>query len=161
MHRLTDKGDNNVRPQGCSTGSEHSCFIARETIFQAIKFLIVGASNTVVGLLVYYAFVLYDTELYLVGNVVGFIVSVANSYYWNNKYVFRGKKNHFLSLLKTYMMYGSTTVLSTVLLYILVNYYSVSEFVAPLITTVICLPLNYLLSKYWALKVSTNRDSEI
>ncbi len=131
-------------------GLSHS--ITKTTVIQMIKFGVVGVSNTLVSLFVYYAFVLYDTELYLVGNVAGFIVGVANSYYWNNKYVFRGKKNHLTSLFRTYLLYGSTTVLSTVLLYVLVNDCSVSEYIAPLITTAITLPLNYLLSKYWAFK---------
>ena len=126
---------------------------SKETILQIIKFVIVGASNTVVSLLVCYAFILYDKDLYLVGNIVGFFVGVANSYYWNNKYVFRGKKNHILSLLKTYIMYGSTAIVSTVMMYILVNDCSVSEFIAPVITAVACIPINYLLSKYWALKI--------
>lgn len=134
--------------------------LSKETIIEMFKFVIVGASNTIIGLLVYYLFVIYDEKLYLVGNVMGFIVSVANSYYWNNKYVFKGKKNHFLSIIKTYLMYGGTTVLSTVLLYILVNNYGISEYIAPLITTTICVPINYLLSKYWALRINKEVPNE-
>ena len=123
------------------------------TYLQVVKFCIVGASNTLVSLAVYYAFVIVDPDTYLIGNVVGFIVSVLNSYYWNNKYVFAGEnRNHVLALAKTYAMYGATTVLSTVLLFVMVELWGISEFLAPLITLVVTIPLNFLLSKFWAFR---------
>lgn len=43
-------------------------------------------------------------------SITGFIVSVFNSYYWNNRYVFREKKNESRTwrkvLLRTYVSYA-------------------------------------------------------
>ena len=40
----------------------------------------------------------------------------------------------------------------TVLLFVMVQYFSVSEVVAPVVTLVITIPLNFLMNKFWAFK---------
>lgn len=66
---------------------------------QFIKFGIVGVSNTVISLGITYGIIylfhklnwLFFNESLLVflASFVGFFISVLNSYYWNNKYVFK------------------------------------------------------------------------
>ena len=90
-------------------------------MWQFIKFGIVGVSNTLISLAIYYIFVFISKDLYLWGQVVGWVVSVFNAFYWNNKYVFRSEKTGFRSVLnrlfKTYLTYGATFLLTTCLLY--------------------------------------------
>ena len=132
----------------------------REDFFKAarqfIKFGIVGLSNTLVSLAIYYIFVLINRDLYLWGQVVGWVVSVLNAFYWNNKYVFRTEKRDFISVLKrllrTYMTYGATFLLTTLLLYLEVDVWHMSEMIAPLINLIIPIPISFLLNKCWAFK---------
>ena len=134
--------------------------IDKSTIVQFIKFSAVGVVNTLVSLTVYYIFVLIDKDTYLIGNVVGFIISVLNSYILNCIFVFKSSgNNHLKGLMKMYLMYGSTTILSTVMLYYLVEECNISEFIAPLITLMVTLPLNYLLSKLWVFVDKSKSDS--
>ena len=125
-------------------------------MWQFIKFGIVGVSNTLISLAIYYIFVFISKDLYLWGQVVGWVVSVFNAFYWNNKYVFRSEKTGFRSVLnrlfKTYLTYGATFLLTTVLLYLEVDVWHMSEFIAPLINLLISIPLNFLLNKFWAFK---------
>ena len=125
-------------------------------MWQFIKFGIVGVSNTLISLAIYYIFVFISKDLYLWGHVVGWVVSVFNAFYWNNKYVFRSEKTGFRSVLnrlfKTYLTYGATFLLTTVLLYLEVDVWHMSEFIAPLINLLISIPLNFLLNKFWAFK---------
>jgi len=122
-------------------------------IVQFIKFGLVGLSNTAISLLIYYIFVFISKDLYLIGNTVGFIVSVLNSYYWNNKYVFNKKSgSNILPLAKTFLAYGGTFILGSVLLYFMVNTLRISELIAPIINLIITIPLNFLLNKFWAFK---------
>lgn len=121
---------------------------------QFIKFGLVGVSNTAISLGIYYIFIYFNKDLYLLGSIAGFFVSVLNSFYWNNKYVFetQGQGEWFKRLIKTYMSYGGTTILSTVLLYLEVDILHINEAIAPLINLVITVPLNYLVNKLWAFK---------
>lgn len=122
-------------------------------IRQFIRFGLVGLSNTAISLAIYYLFVFIDKDLYLLGNTVGFVVSVLNSYYWSNKYVFqKSEKGHAKPLIKTYLSYGITFLIGTGLLFSLVTYLHVPETIAPLIILVVTIPMNFLLNKYWSFK---------
>lgn len=125
-----------------------------KNILQFIKFGIVGASNTIVSLAIYYLFLWIDPRLYLFGNVMGWIISVANAFYWNNKYVFGQKSEGSVTLLKklgkTYLCYGATFLLSTVMLYLEVDVFGLSTVLSPLINLLVTIPLNFLLNKFWA-----------
>lgn len=128
----------------------------KTSFIQFIKFGIVGVSNTLISLIVYYIFLWIDPELYLIGNVVGWIVSVANSFFWNNKYVFMsetsGVREALKKIGKTYLSYGATFLLSTGLLYLEVDIFHWSAAVSPVLNLIITIPLNFLLNKFWAFR---------
>jgi putative flippase GtrA len=120
---------------------------------QFIKFGIVGLSNTLISLSTYYIFIFISKDLYLVGNSVGFVVSVLNSYYWNNRFVFKAEnRNHIKALSKTFLSYGITFVLGSVFLIVMVKILMVSAIIAPLFNLIITIPLNFMLNKFWAFK---------
>lgn len=129
-------------------------FPSRKAVLQFIKFGLVGVSNTLISLAIYYVFLAVDERLYLVGNVVGWIVSVANSFFWNKKYVFAGKnddyKESLKKLIKTYLCYGGTFLLSELLLFIQVDILNWSSVVCPVINLLITIPINFVLNKFWA-----------
>lgn len=125
-------------------------------VTQFIKFGIVGVSNTLISLAVYYIFVLIDTNLYMLGNVVGWIVSVLNAFYWGNRVVFKQESNTrreiLTRLLKSYISYGGTFLLSTLLLWLEVNCWGVSEWLAPIVNLIITIPLNFVINKLWTFR---------
>ncbi|WP_249329601.1 GtrA family protein [Wansuia hejianensis] len=127
-----------------------------KVLCQFIKFGLVGLANTAISYFTYAACV-YIGLHYFVANALGFVLSVLNSFYWNNKYVFAcedgEKRAWFPSLIKTFAAYGSTgIVLSSALLYVWVDVLHVSEYIAPLINLIITIPLNFVLNKLWAFK---------
>ena len=84
--------------------------------------------------------------------IVG-VTGTLNAYYWNSKFVFKkeakksGKKKE--SLVKTYISYGMSFLLSSLLLYIQVNFLGISQTIAPIINVMITTPINYLMNKFW------------
>ena len=128
-----------------------------EKIKQFVKFGIVGMSNTLISYIVYVILVRLQIN-YLLASIVGFILSVLNSYYWNNKYVFKKQKDEqriwWKTLLKTFVSYAGTGLfLSNILLVIWVEWIKVSEIVAPLINLLITVPLNFVINKFWAYRI--------
>ena len=124
------------------------------TLFvQFLKFGIVGLSNTVISLGIYYLFIWMNPNLYIVGNVVGFIVSVANAFFWSNRYVFKDSNvSFFKGLFKSYIAYGGSFLVATGLLYIQVEWLHISKIYAPIINLVVTIPVNFLVNKYWTFK---------
>ena len=122
-----------------------------ESLIQFIKFAIVGLSNTAISLLVYYA-LLWLGSNYFIANTVAWIVSVFNAFYWNNKYVFKNGNSYIKALIRTYMSYGVSFLLGSTILVILIEYFGVSEKLAPILVLVITIPLNFLMNKYWTFR---------
>ncbi len=122
------------------------------SFMQFVKFCVVGVSNTAISLAVYYIFILINPELYILGNAVGFVVSVLNSYFWNSTVVFKKTDEKLKTVIKTFVAYGTNLLLGTALLYLFVDVLSISELVAPLLNLLITIPLNFILNKFWVMK---------
>ena len=129
----------------------------RKTLFQQfIKFGLVGVSNTFVSWACYYLFLWINEDLYMVGSVVGTIVSIANAFFWNDRFVFRGNdndwKNRLKRLGKTYVSYGGTSLLSMFLLWVEVRFFGIGKAFAPIINLIITIPLNFAINKLWTFR---------
>ena len=135
-----------------------------KVFWQFFKFGMVGVSNTVVSMAIYYLFLWIDEDLYLVGSIVGTVVSILNAFIFNELFVFSGNSRDLKSLAarlgKTYISYGGTSILSNVLLWIEVAFLSISKVYAPVINLFITIPLNFVINKFWTFKKSRNQKSE-
>lgn len=148
----------------CKITKKEISATTEDALLQFIKFGIVGLSNTIisyviyaVSLLLFQRFSLFGTNAYLVSQVLAFVISVAWSFYWNNKYVFTQNEGETRSiwraLLKTYISYSFTGLfLNTLLLILWVQMLHISEFIAPIINLLVSVPLNFIINKFWAFR---------
>lgn len=135
-----------------------------ESFMQFVKFGIVGLSNTVLSYLIYVVGLvllrklgLFSRTDYIIASVIGFILSVYWSFYWNHKMVFKlrdgQERSWWKALIKTYISYSFTGLfLSNILLILWVQVCHISEMIAPLINLLVTVPLNFLINKFWAFR---------
>ena len=116
-----------------------------------IKCAIVGFGNLFISLVTYYLLVFFSIN-YQIANIGGFITGSLNGYIWNRVWVFKNSKKNLSSIVKFYLSYLSTWLLSAILLYIWIEVFNISDKIAPIINVVITTPINYLLNKYWVFK---------
>ena len=131
-----------------------------EEFMRFVKFGIVGLSNTMISYIVYLIGIFFGMN-YLAASILGFVISIINAFYWNNKYVFEaqeGEKRSLLrSLVKTFFSYAGTgLVLANILLVIQVRCLGISQVLAPLINLLITIPINYILNKIWVFSAKRN-----
>jgi len=147
-------------------------------IWQIIKFLVVGVSNTIVSEGVY-AILIFFKMHYLTASVLGFSISVLNAYYWSNKYVFKEQEGEekrvwWKVLAKTYIAYLWGYLVSAVLLVFWIDILHIGRWMEPVanwfagvglerfdaqflgnllaagLNLLITVPMNFVLNKYWA-----------
>ena len=119
-----------------------------------MKFGLVGVLNNAICYVTYLLLIRVGIH-YTLANFLGFSVSVFNSYYWNNIYVFisKVKRVWWKTFVKTYISYAGTgIVLSNLLLILWIEVLGISRIIAPLINLFITIPINFLVNKLWAYK---------
>ncbi|WP_397356482.1 GtrA family protein [Oscillibacter sp.] len=122
--------------------------VKQETI-RFLKFGLVGISNVLVALCIYYLFLYFGTH-YILANTIGYIVSVFNSYLWNSKFVFKHDHRQKMNkLIKTYLAYGVTYCINSICLWLLVDIMDISDTLAPILVLFIVVPINYIMSRFW------------
>lgn len=132
-----------------------------EKFIQFVKFAMVGLSNVIVSYGVYIIFfwifqatgVLYRTD-YLVAQLLGYVLSIFWSFYWNWKYVFKDEQDAvpwYVALIKSFIAYSFTGIfLNSLLSFIWVEIIEISKIIAPVINLMINVPVNFLMNKFWA-----------
>lgn len=134
-------------------------------LVQFVKFGLVGVSNTAIsygiemlGYYVVFARVNWPERVRIaVVTAIAFAVSVLNSYYWNNRYVFKDAerktfRDHLKALLKMAACYALTGLILAPILKVWIHEQGVAYWLASLLTLVITVPLNFALNKLWAFK---------
>lgn len=67
----------------------------KTTTIQLLKYGVIGASNTVITLAVFYVFNTLIGIPYGAANVIGYVLGVINSFVWNKNWVFNKKKSNW------------------------------------------------------------------
>ncbi|MFL0269114.1 GtrA family protein [Candidatus Clostridium radicumherbarum] len=118
---------------------------------QFIKFGIVGLGNTLITFIVY--FLLVKLQVYYVtANVIGYIAGIINSFFWNSSWVFKKSSRSFNLLIKFVIVNLITLGITSMILYIGVDRFNLSKYIAQIISTLIGILINYTLNKLWTFK---------
>jgi len=116
------------------------------------KFGIVGVINTLVTLGVYYLLIYLGVN-HMIANVIGYFMGSINGYLMSKLWVFGDKKKTVKeSILKYYIIYGSSLLISTALLYLWVDILGISDKIAPILCLCVTVPYNFILQKLWAFR---------
>lgn len=139
--------------------------IISNNLKQFVKFSMVGLLNTIISFSITYGTIFLVSFLFkniipenkllvLFSTFLGFVISVLNSYYWNNKYVFKKTAaGNLKPLLKSYICYGSIFIFSYILnAFIFTRLLNLSHLFIPILQIAICTPLNFTANKLWAFK---------
>ena len=123
-------------------------------LMQFIKFGIVGATNTLVFLAVYYPLITFGVH-YLAANLAAFTLGTLNAYIWNSRFVFKNTdtgKPKAAAVVKVYATYALTFTLSSLSMFAMVDILGISPFIAPIINVFFTTPINFLLIRHWAFR---------
>ncbi|MCR8659022.1 GtrA family protein [Paenibacillus endoradicis] len=130
--------------------------ISRKSLKQFIIFGIVGVSNTVVDLIIFWLLIQSSLH-YIIANIVAYSVGMLNSYLWNSAITFKSKhrKNEIVAvkrIVKFIIWNGLMLLLSSALIYVVVEFMHWHALISKLVVTVFILVVQFLGSKKWVFK---------
>jgi len=121
--------------------------------WQMFKFSLVGLSNTAIYLLIYQAIVTFRPGAYISANIIAWIISTGWSYLLNRRFVFKDSEMPFITgLLRCYITYLASLVLSTLLLMLWIEIVGIPERIAPFINVVLLMPINFFMNKFFTFR---------
>jgi dolichol-phosphate mannosyltransferase len=119
---------------------------------QLAKFSAVGASGYAVNLAVYALLLNWVGLHYLGAAFCSFLVAVANNYWWNRHWTFRGQRGHFAYQGMRFAVVSAVALAANLVILRLLVGFGLGKFVAQAIAIVAVTPLNFLGNKLWSFR---------
>ena len=125
---------------------------------ELINYLIIGVLTTVVSLATYYLLTLTvlnaSNAIYLqIANIIAWLVSVTFAYFTNRRFVFKVQnKSNIHEGINFYLSRISTLLIDMLIMYIFVSLLKFDNRIMKLITQIVIIILNYVLSKFIVFK---------
>ena len=125
-------------------------------IKQFFKFGIVGCINTFSSWIFYYSLLFLKVN-YLISTTIAYILSSIIGFLLNKSWVFENKVYNYKSIVKYYVVYGSSYLINISAMYLWVDVLNLSTLIAPILTLFITVPYNYFFSRIWVFKEKENK----
>ena len=119
---------------------------------QLAKFGAVGASGYVVNLAVYALLLNWAGLHYLGAALCSFLVAVANNYWWNRHWTFRGQRGHFAYQGMRFAVVSAVALAANLAVLRVLVGFGLGKLVAQAIAIVAVTPLNFLGNKLWSFR---------
>jgi putative flippase GtrA len=119
---------------------------------QLAKFCAVGASGYAVNLAVYAVLLKWAGLHYLGAAFCSFLVAVANNYWWNRHWTFRGERGHFAYQGMRFALVSAFALAANLAVLRLLVGLGLGKLVAQAIAIVAVTPLNFLGNKLWSFR---------
>jgi putative flippase GtrA len=119
---------------------------------QLAKFSAVGASGYVVNLAVYALLLNWAGLHYLGAAFCSFLVAVANNFWWNRHWTFRGQRGHFAYQGMRFAVVSTVALAANLLVLRLLVGLGLGKLVAQAIAIVAVTPLNFVGNKLWSFR---------
>lgn len=113
---------------------------------ESLRFIFVGLVNTIHHYLWYLFFTEWLSVPYIISHWLAFVISMIGSFYMNTYFTYRTKPSwrKFLQFPATYIV---NIVVSTTALYILREWASMNNLVAPILASVFAIPFTFIISR--------------
>ena len=120
----------------------------KNTLWQLIRFGIVGVINTLITLIVIYVLQELLHVKYTVANLAGYIAGVINSFFWSKLWVFKKLNSNFMREAVLFLVsFGICYGIQFVALLVLVEVLHLADTWAQLVSMVVYTLCNFTLNK--------------
>ena len=128
---------------------------------QVIKFGIVGVSNILVDVLVYWLLTRFGHLYYILAATVSFLAANIWSYFWNRRWTFHDDNR---AIVRQYLKFLAANIVAILLnlgvLFVLVDFLRLDDIIAKITASIVVGLINFTLNKKWAFGSRAVRPGE-
>lgn len=122
---------------------------ARYDVF--IKYCLIGASSVLLDLSTFSLIIIHTKIHYQIANIIGILIGIGNSFYWNANFNFKVKNKYFIRLLKFYSVGFIGLGISSVLLFVLSEKLEIPIIFSKITTIAVVTIIQFALNKNYSL----------
>ncbi|SDJ84825.1 GtrA family protein [Natronincola ferrireducens] len=115
-----------------------------------IKFCMVGGTNTLVSLVIYWILLKADVY-YLAASTLAYGAGIVNGYLLSTAFVFK-RSREARSFMKFFLVYFSSMIINLIIMYVAVDHLLINKVLAQFIAIGFNMIYNYSLNKIWTFK---------
>ncbi|OAV63356.1 GtrA-like protein [Bacteroidales bacterium Barb6XT] len=123
-----------------------------ETIKQAVKYGIVGVSNTLITAGIIWVMMKVAEFPDVVSNITGYVAGVLNSFIWNKQWTFKSSDSWVSSGIRFGVVFGICYLLQLGVLLLLNRHLAIDPYYNQLIAMAFYTVINFLMNKYFTFK---------
>lgn len=123
-----------------------------ETLKQAVKYGIVGVSNTLITAIVIWVMMKLFGFSDIVSNITGYVAGVFNSFIWNKQWTFKSDAGWLGSAMRFALVFAVCYLLQLGLLLYLNGHLAIDSYYNQLIAMAFYTVINFLMNKYITFK---------
>lgn len=123
-----------------------------ETVKQAIKYGIVGVSNTVITAVVIWIMMKLFGCSDVASNIVGYVAGVLNSFVWNKQWTFQSSADWLPSAIRFGVVFGVCYLMQLGLLMYLNAHLQIDPYYNQLLAMAFYTVINFVMNKFYTFK---------
>ncbi|MCL1942678.1 MAG: GtrA family protein [Candidatus Azobacteroides sp.] len=126
----------------------------KKEIIRFGKFVMVGVLNTGISLAVIYVLMNIFHVNYKISNLIGYVIGVINSFFWNKHWVFQAKKSGVKREIVLFLIaFGISYLVQYFCLIIMVECFHLNKNLSQLLAMGVYTITNYTLNKFITFKI--------
>lgn len=122
----------------------------------AVRFILVGILNTIVGYSFYFVFLKFNIN-YIIALLISHVIGVVHSFIWNKFWTFKIKEDTKRQILKFVSVYAITFILNFIILLVFVEKLNIDKRIAQIFALFIVTLVSFLGHKFWSFKSTTDK----
>lgn len=113
-----------------------------------LKFGLVGILNTIITIIIFNVLRVIGMNM-IIANSIGYICGMINSYFWNNKWVFKSNSKDMITIGKFIVVNVITMFINNFILILLVQNMGINEVISQGAALVLTIVINFVGNKLW------------
>ena len=123
-----------------------------ETLKQAIRYGVVGLSNTLITAVVIWVMMKMAGCSDVVSNIIGYTAGVLNSFVWNKRWTFKSSEGWTQGAIKFGVVFGVCYLMQLGLLLYLNKHLTIDSYYNQLLAMAFYTVINFIMNKYYTFK---------
>jgi putative flippase GtrA len=130
-------------------------------MMQLLRFLIVGAANTLLGYIVIFGCMFMAEFSPELSNALGYMLGFFSSYFLNRYYTFRSNQKRVSEFSRFALVFLIAYLCNIIVVILLYRFFNIDAIISQIIAAIVYISMSYILNKIFVFRTNNENASQI